>query len=34
MAMSPREATVRYVLFALVAGVFFAGMIYIYWTYR
>jgi hypothetical protein len=32
--MSPREITIRYVLFALVAGVFTAGVIYIYWAFR
>jgi hypothetical protein len=33
-AMSRFEITVRYTLFALMAGIFTAGVIYIYWTYR
>jgi hypothetical protein len=34
MPMSRFEITVRYVLFALLAGAFTAGVIYIYATYR
>jgi hypothetical protein len=32
--MSRFEINVRYVLCALMAGVFTAGVIYIYWAYR
>jgi hypothetical protein len=32
--MSRFEITIRYVLCALMAGAFTAGVIYIYWAYR